>query len=408
MHVRPLDGIRVLDLTNVLAGPYCSYQLMLMGAEVVKVERPGQGDLARSLGPDPSLNRDGVGASFLAQNAGKKSLELDLKDTADRALFEDLLTGADVLLENFRAGVLERMGYGTERLARLNPRLVYCSISGFGHTGPMREAPAYDQIIQGLAGMMSVTGTPDTAPQRIGFPVCDTTGGLMAAFAISTALLHRERTGAGARLDVSMLEASLSSMGWAVSNYLVSGIAPEPLSDQNPTAAPSGTFHALDGPLNIAANQQRQFEALCRLTGVPELITDPRFAEREQRKRHRAELNSALNQALAARPAADWERELNAAGIPAARVLSVPDALEQPQLAHRDFVSELHHPGRPGQPLRVVGNGVLVDGKAFGPPSPPPLLGEHNSQRQELARRWATAARTAAQATAITGETSAS
>lgn len=394
MHVRPssrpLHGIRVLDLTNVLAGPYCSYQLMLLGAEVVKIERPGQGDLARSLGPDPALNRDGVGASFLAQNAGKKSLELDLKDTADRAVLEDLLTGADVLLENFRAGVLARMGYGSERLATLNERLVYCSISGFGHTGPMSDAPAYDQIIQGLTGMMSVTGTPETAPQRVGFPVCDTTGGLMAALAISAALLHRERTGRGTRLDVSMLEASLSAMGWAVSNYLVSGVEPEPLGDQNATAAPSGTFHALDGPLNIAANQQRQFETLCRLVGAEELVSDPRFREREQRKLHRAELNAALNDALATRPAADWERELNAAGVPAARVLTVPQALGQPQLEHRRFVTELEHPGRAGHKLRVMGNGVLHDGEALTPPSPPPLLGQHNHEREQLARRWAT------------------
>ncbi|MFG2949590.1 CaiB/BaiF CoA transferase family protein [Streptomyces adustus] len=396
MHVRPLDGIRVLDLTNVLAGPYCSYQLMLMGAEVVKIERPGQGDLARNLGPDPTLNRDGVGASFLAQNAGKSSLELDLKDTADRALFERLLTGADVLLENFRAGVLARMGYGPERLARLNERLVYCSISGFGQDGPMSDAPAYDQIVQGLTGMMSVTGTPGTAPQRVGFPVCDTTGGLMAAFAISAALLHRERTGHGSRLDVSMLEASLSTMGWAVSNYLVSGIPPEPSGDQNPTAAPSGTFHALDGPLNIAANQQRQFEALCRLAGAPELITDDRFSEREQRKAHRDALNTALNKALSSRPAADWERELNAAGVPAARVLTVPQALDQPQLAHRNFITGLDHPGRPGRPLHVVGNGVLVDGEAFGPTAPPPLLGEHNVHREEIANRWADAAQASA------------
>ncbi|MET7541990.1 CoA transferase [Streptomyces sp. NPDC005507] len=391
MDVRPLDGVRVLDLTNVLAGPYCSYQLMLLGAEVVKIERPGQGDLARNLGPDTSLNRDSIGASFLAQNAGKKSLELDLKDTADRAVFEDLLAGADVLLENFRAGVLARMGYGPDALARINARLVYCSISGFGHSGPMSEAPAYDQIIQGLTGMMSITGTSETAPQRIGFPVCDTAGGLMAALAISAALLRRERTGRGSRLDVSMLEASMSTMGWAVSNYLVSGIPPEPLGDQNPTAAPSGTFETLDGPLNIAANQQLQFETLCRLVGAPHLAADPRFREREQRKIHRAELNAELNTALSRRPAADWERDLNAAGVPAARVLSVPQALDQEQLQHRRFVSELSHPGRTEQALRVVGNGVLFDGEAFAPPSPPPLLGEHNNERQRLARSWASA-----------------
>ncbi|MFI6875673.1 CaiB/BaiF CoA transferase family protein [Streptomyces sp. NPDC050400] len=392
MHGRPLNGIRVLDLTNVLAGPYCSYQLMLLGAEVVKIERPGQGDLARNLGPDAALNRDRIGASFLAQNAGKKSVELDLKDSADRSVFEDLLAGADVLLENFRAGVLARMGFGPERLADLNDRLVYCSISGFGHTGPMSDAPAYDQIVQGLTGMMSVTGTTDTAPQRIGFPVCDTTGGLMAALAITSALLHRERTGQGVRLDVSMLEASMSTMGWAVSNYLVSGVPPQPLGDQNPTAAPSGTFQTLDGPLNIAANQQRQFETLCRLVGAPQLAADPRFAQRENRKTHREELNAALNAALSLRPAADWERDLNAAGVPAARVLTVPQALEQPQLEHRGFVSALPHPGRPDLALHVVGNGVLFDGEAFVPPSPPPLLGQHNDERTELARTWAAAA----------------
>ncbi|MFJ9136042.1 CaiB/BaiF CoA transferase family protein [Streptomyces sp. NPDC102256] len=388
MDVRPLDDIRVLDLTNVLAGPYCSYHLMLLGAEVIKVERPGQGDLARNLGPDADLNRAGIGASFLAQNAGKKSVELDLKDPADRAVFEEMLAGADVLLENFRAGVLSRMGYDQDELDRINPRLICCSISGFGQTGPMSDAPAYDQIIQGLSGMMSVTGTLETAPLRVGFPVCDTTGGLSAALAISAALLHRERTGQGSRLDVSMLETSLSAMGWAVSNYMISGVPPEPMGDQNATAAPSGTFRTADGPLNIAANQQRQFEVLCELVGTPELVTDPRFAEREGRKARREELNAALNTALARRPAAEWERMLTAAGVPAARVLTVPQALDQPQLRHRGFIAELSRPDGSGTALPVLGSGVLFDGEAFLPRTPPPLLGEHNHERDELASRW--------------------
>ncbi|MFF2324989.1 MULTISPECIES: CaiB/BaiF CoA transferase family protein [unclassified Streptomyces] len=396
MDVRPLDDIRVLDLTNVLAGPYCSYQLMLLGAEVIKIERPGEGDLARSLGPDPELNRAGIGASFLAQNAGKKSVELNLKTSGDREVFEEMLAGADVLLENFRAGVLSRMGYDQDRLDEINPRLICCSISGFGQTGPMSDAPAYDQIIQGLSGMMSVTGTPDTAPLRVGFPACDTTGGLSAALAISAALLRRERTGKGSRLDVSMLETSLSAMGWAVSNYLVSGVAPQPMGDQNATAAPSGTFHAADGPLNIAANQQRQFETLCRVAGAPELVTDARFAEREGRKAHRAELNEALNEALARRSASEWEELLTDAGVPAARVLTVPQALTQPQLRHRHFIAELQRPDASGAPLLVLGSGVLFDGEAFLPRTAPPLLGEHNHERDELAARWSsTAAREA-------------
>lgn len=392
MDARPLDDIKVLDLTNVLAGPYCSYHLMLLGAEVIKIERPGQGDLARNLGPDADLNRAGIGASFLAQNAGKKSVELDLKDPADRAVFEEMLTGADVLLENFRAGVLSRMGYDQERLDQINPRLVCCSISGFGQTGPMSDAPAYDQIIQGLSGMMSVTGTVDTAPLRVGFPVCDTTGGLSAALAVSAALLYRERTGQGSRLDVSMLETSLSAMGWAVSNYLVSGVPPEPMGDQNATAAPSGTFRTKDGPLNIAANQQRQFETLCRLVGAPELVTDPRFAEREGRKAHRDALNSALNEALSHRSAAEWEEVLTPAGVPAARVLTVPQALSQPQLRHRGFVTELRRPDGSGTTLPVLGSGVLFDGEPFLPRTPPPLLGEHNYAREQLASRWSSTA----------------
>jgi crotonobetainyl-CoA:carnitine CoA-transferase CaiB-like acyl-CoA transferase len=388
MQDRPLSGIRVLDITNVLAGPYCSYQLMLLGAEVVKIEMPGQGDLARHLGSDPSLNEAALGASFLAQNAGKKSVELDLKDPADQAVFEDMVRGADVLLENFRAGVLAQMGYGWPALRELSPRLVYCAISGFGQTGPMRGAPAYDQVIQGLSGMMSITGTPETAPLRVGFPICDTVGGLMAALAISAALAGRAKTGEGCFLDVSMLEAAISAMGWTVSNYLIAGVPPRPMGDQNATAAPSGTFDAADGPLNIAANRQEQFETLCREVGLPQLIADPRFADREARKHNRDALNDKLNAALRGRTALEWERALAAAGVPAARILTVPQAVALGQLAHRGFFTDLPCPGDPGKILRVSGNGVLVDGQPLRPEAPPPLLGQHNAERAALARHW--------------------
>jgi crotonobetainyl-CoA:carnitine CoA-transferase CaiB-like acyl-CoA transferase len=380
MHDRPLSGIRVLDLTNVLAGPYCSYQLMLLGAEVVKVEVPGQGDLARRLGPDPELNGQGIGASFLAQNAGKKSVELNLKQVDDRAVFEEMLREADVLLENFRAGTLARMGYGWEQLRTLQPSLVYCAISGFGQTGPMSQAPAYDQIVQGLSGMMSVTGTSDTAPLRVGFPVSDSVGGLVAALAIASALVGRARTGEGVFLDVSMLEASLSAMGWVVSNYLVSGVQPEPMGNQNATAAPSGTFQAADAPLNIAANKQEQFETLCRLVGREDLVTDERFAERDARKRHRAALNDELNAALRKRTAAEWEALLSGAGVPAARILTVPEAVDLDQLEHRGFFTDLPFPDGTARRLRLSGNGVLVNGEPLRPTTPPPLLGQHNDE----------------------------
>ncbi|MEV6636679.1 CoA transferase [Actinoplanes sp. NPDC051470] len=392
MQDRPLDGVRVLDLTNVLAGPYCTYHLMLLGAEVVKVEMPGRGDLARQLGPVPELNEAGLGASFLAQNAGKKSVELDLKSPAGRATFEELLDCADVLVDNYRAGVLARIGYPWERLRELNPALIYCAISGFGQIGPMSQSPAYDQIIQGLSGMMSVTGTPETAPLRVGFPVADTVGGLTAALSIAAALAGRQRDGRGRFLDVSMLEAAMSAMGWAVSNYLVGGVEPAPMGDQNATAAPSGTFETADGPLNIAANRQEQFESLCRLVGRPELITDARFAEREARKAHRHELNDLLNEALRARPALEWERRLSAAGVPAARILTVAQAVALEQLGGRGFVTDLPFPsGAPGdatRALRVSGSGVLFDEVPLAPDSAPPVLGEHNSELPDVLRRW--------------------
>jgi crotonobetainyl-CoA:carnitine CoA-transferase CaiB-like acyl-CoA transferase len=380
----PLSGVRVLDLTNVLAGPYCSFQLSLMGAEVVKVERRGAGDLARHLGPDAELNERGIGTSFLAQNAGKKSVELDLKDGADRAVFEDLVRGADVLLENYRAGVLARLGYDWDRLRELNDQLVYCAISGFGQTGPQSQAPAYDQVIQGLSGMMSITGTPESAPLRVGFPVCDTVGGLMAAFAIASALVGRARGGGGTFLDLSMLEASISAMGWTVSNYLVSGVEPQPMGDQNATAAPSGTFQAADGPLNIAANRQAQFETLCRILDREDLLADPRFRTRDVRKLHRHELNREIDDALARRDARSWEKELSDAGVPAARILTVAQAVESEQLVHRRFFHDVPFPGDPHRVVRTSGNGVLVDGRPLRPQGGPPVLGEHNGELDAL------------------------
>ncbi len=267
-----------------------------------------------------------------------------------------------MLLENFRPGVMSRLGYSWDEVRALTPGIVYCSISGFGQTGPMSQRPAYDQIVQGLSGMMSITGTEQTVPQRVGFPICDTVGGLVAAMSINAALLKKERTGEGTYLDVSMLEASLSAMGWAVSNYLVSGVEPGPMGDQNATAAPSGTFHAADGHLNIAANRQEQFETLCQLIGRPGLVTDSRFAMREDRKANRDALNKEINEGLASDTAAAWEEKLSAHGVPAARVFTVAQAVELEQLRHREFFSEVEMPGEPSRQVRVMGSGVQVDG----------------------------------------------
>lgn len=370
----PLAGVRVLDLSNVLAGPFCGYHLSRLGAEVIKIENPNGGDLARRLGADPERSERLEGLSFVAVNAGKQSVALDLKSEGGRDVFLRFVAKADVVLENFRPKVMDRLGLGYEVLRQRNPRLIYCAISGFGQAGPWAGRPAYDQIVQGLSGVMSVTGDARSAPLRTGFPVSDTIAGLTAAFAISSALVEQRQTGRGRFIDVSLLEATVAAMGWVVSNHLNAGIEPEPMGNENFTAAPSGTFRTATGPLNIAANEQKQFAALCRLIDRPALLDDSRFASREARKAHRAALSEALNEALGAKAAEDWERELNAAGVPAGCVLTVPQVLMQPQLQERGFVEAL--PARPGeqQPLRVTRPGFLLD-EDFPAPQPPPELG---------------------------------
>ncbi|MQA11792.1 MAG: CoA transferase [Pseudonocardiaceae bacterium] len=375
-----LAGVRVLDLTNVLAGPFASYQLGLLGADVIKVETPGSGDLARQLGADAELNTELLGTSFLAQNGGKRSITIDLKTERGNEIFARLVARADVLLENFRPGVLAGLGFPWERLCELNPELVYCAISGFGQTGPMSQRPAYDQVIQGLSGMMSTTGTDQIAPLRAGYPIGDTLGGLAAAFSVCAALLRTQRTGEGAFIDLSMMETAITAMGWAVSNYLIAGVPPSPMGNENATAAPSGTFRTASGHLNIAANKQEQFETVCRAVDRAELITDQRFADRESRKANRDLLRAELESGLARATALEWEETLSAEGVPAARVLEVPDVVALDQLAARDFVHQLPFPGRDGETVRVLGNGVRVDRKASAPVSPPPLLGEHTEQ----------------------------
>lgn len=375
-----LSGIRVLDLTNVLAGPLCAYQLALLGAEVIKVEVPKSGDLARQLGADAALNANGMGTSFLAQNSGKKSITVNLKSEAGKAVLRRLAKTADVLVENFRPGVMDRLGLGYAELRAMNPALVYCAVSGFGQTGPMKDAPAYDQIIQGLSGMMSVTGAECCAPLRAGYPVADSVGGITAAFAIAAALVGRLRTGEGCAIDVSMLDSAMISMGWVVSNYLLAGEIPRPIGNDNFTAAPSGTFRTAEGLINIAANKQEQFEALAHALGREDLVRDARFAEREGRKRNRAALTVQLESALKKRTAAEWEAMLNRAGVPAGRVLGVAEALEAPQIRHRELLQRFENAPGVNRPVVVARAGFKMSSGNPGVAAPPPLLGAHTEE----------------------------
>jgi len=375
-----LAGIRILDLTNVLAGPFCAYQLGLLGAEVIKVEMPNGGDLARRLGADAVLNERLMGASFLAQNGGKKSLTVNLKSEHGKAVLRRLVASADVLIENFRPGVLARLGLGYDELRKVNAGLIYCAIAGFGQGGPMKDAPAYDQIIQGLSGMMSITGDEESAPLRVGYPVADTIGGLTAAFAVSSALVRRLKSGEGSFIDVSMLDSVLVTMGWVVSNYLIAGQQPHPCGNDNFTAAPSGTFRTADGPLNIAANKQEQFDALVGVLGRPELAADPRFAERECRKRNRAALTAELEASLAAKSAVEWEAILNRVGIPAGRVLTVPEALDNPQIKHRELLQTFDDAPGVGRAVTVTRAGFKMSSGNPSVSAPPPRLGEHTEE----------------------------
>jgi len=375
---RLLEGVRVLDLTNVLAGPFCAYQLAQLGADVIKVEVPGTGDLARQLGADKDLNARLMGASFLAQNAGKRSVTINMKSAAGKDLFKKLVATSDAVIENFRPGVMDRLGLGYDDLKTVRPSLVYCAISGFGQDGPLKDNPAYDQIVQGLSGVMSVTGDAGSAPLRVGYPIADTIGGITAAFALVAALFRRERSGDGEFIDVSMLEATLVTMGWAVSNWLIAGVRPEPMGNENVTASPSGMFKTGDGLLNIAANKQEQFEILCGLLERPGLARDPRFANREDRKVRRFELKAEIEAALAARPAREWSAILNAAGVPAGEVLSVPDVLAHPQIAQRDLIRRFADVPGVEQEVAVVRAGFRL---ANGDPTPrmaPPALGADN------------------------------
>ena len=353
-----------------------------MGAEVIKIEAVGRGDLARQLGADKQLSAAHMGISFLAQNAGKKSLTLDLKSDKGKEIFHRLVQGADVVIENFRPGVMARLGLDYPVLKELNPQLVYCAISGFGQTGPLSPRPAYDQIIQGLSGVMSITGKPEEDPLRVGFPLADTIGGLTAAMAVSAALNKRPR---GQMIDVSMLDSVLTTMGWVVSNYLIGGVQPAQHGNENITSAPSGTFQTADGLLNIAANEERQWQALIKHIGCPHLADDERFATRDNRKLHRQALSRALDPYLRQKSAPEWETELTDIGIPVGVVMTVSDILAHPHISHRGLLSQFDDVPAAAGPVSVMRTGFHSDGQPVSVDMPPPELGAHN---HELLKIW--------------------
>lgn len=376
--MKALQGIRVIDMTNVLAGPFATLHLALLGAEVIKIENPVGGDLARKLGNVPQLNEKLMGTSFLAQNSNKKSFTLNLKGETAKEIFKRLVKTADVLVENFRPGVMDRLGLSYKVLSEINPKLIYCAISGFGQTGPDAFKPAYDQIIQGLSGVMAINGDERLNPLRCGFPVCDTVGGLNAAFAIMTALYYREKTGEGQFIDVAMLDSIMPLMGWVAANLLIGGQQPVLMGNDNFTAAPSGTFVTKDGYINIAANKQEQWEDLCDVLGVPELKEDPRFKERDARKKNRKELTPLIEAKLKEKETKYWVEALNEKGIPSGEILSLEAALTQPQVVHRKALAEIETPtvGK----IKVFNLTAKFEKVTGDVDTPPPLLSQHTEE----------------------------
>lgn len=375
-----LDGVRVLDLSAVIAGPLCSYQLAMLGAEVIKVEPPDGGDLSRRLGGDAALNSRLMGASFLSTNSGKKSIKINLKSEKGISILRDLVRVSDVLIENFRPGTMSRLRFDYEAAQAVKPDLIWCSISGFGQTGPLAGRPAYDQIIQGYCGVMALTGSEETAPTRVGYQVCDTTAALTAALAITAALFRKRMSGGGEFIDVSMLDASLASMSsWPMSNFLNAGKTPKPMGNENGASSPSGTFRTGHGVMNIVANDEHQYEALCDAVSAPQLKSDPRFLTRPLRVAHRDELKALLEEKLAARSALEWDTIFAAVGVPAGPILDFKAAISQPQIASRQLVKDFDDKAI-GRPFSVHRLGFTLKSGLPDVALPPPQLGEHTDE----------------------------
>jgi glutaryl-CoA transferase len=368
-----LAGIRVLDLTRVLAGPYCTMFLGDLGAEVVKVEQPGVGDDTRGWGPPFA---GGESAYFLCTNRNKKSLTVDLKSADGIALVKQLAQRADVLIENFRPGALERLGLGDKELRAMNPKLVYASLSGFGADGPMADIPGYDLIVQAWGGLMSITGTPESGPLKVGVAIVDLVAGLMLGKSIVAALYAREKLGVGQKLETSLLEAEVAALINAGSNYLVGGIVPGRWGNAHPTIVPYQSFQTADSFLVLGAASESIWKRLCPALGRADLADDPRFAKNTDRVKNRQELIAILSELFTKRTTADWVAALNQADVPCAPVQTIDQVFAAPQVRHRNMVVEVEHPT--AGTVKLAGIPVKFSATPAAVRLPPPLLGEHN------------------------------
>jgi CoA:oxalate CoA-transferase len=372
----PLSGVTVVDLSRVLAGPYCTLVLVDLGARVIKVEAPPGGDDSRAYGP--FIN--GKSAYFMSLNRGKESIALDLKVESDRRIFDRLVAQADVLVENYRAGTMDRLGLGWDALHERHPRLIYAAVSGFGRTGPYASRPAYDIIVQAMGGVMSVTGRPESPPVRVGASIGDIVAALFLATGINAALYHRSLTGEGTLIDVAMLDAQVAILENAIARYTTTGSAPQPLGARHPSITPFDAFSAADGYLVIAAGNDQLFRRLCDIVGCPELAGEERFATNDLRTGHHAELKAELEAALSGEPVEYWLQALEEAGIPAGPINTVDKVLADPQVLARNMVVSTDDPVAGS--LRLAGNPLKFS--AFTDPATLPPAPELDADRREI------------------------
>jgi crotonobetainyl-CoA:carnitine CoA-transferase CaiB-like acyl-CoA transferase len=381
---KPLEGIRLLDLTHMLSGPYAGMILADLGCDTVKVEPPGTGEgTRRLLETDPKNSFKGMGAYFFTLNRNKRSVAIDLKSETGRRYFYELVKVADIVLDNFSADVTKRLLIDHDSLAAVNPRIVTCSVSGFGEDGPHYRRPAFDQIVQGLGGGMSITGSGPGEAVRAGIPIGDLGGGMFAVMGVQAALLARERTGVGQHVDISMLDVQISLLNYMATMYTLSGEVPGPIGNSHFVHTPYNTFETADDTIIIAVIGDTFWPALCDLLDVDEL-RKPEFATAPKRLEHKAYIEGLIGERLLTRPAAEWLEALEAARIPCARVNNIAQALDDPQILHRHMVVEVEHPD--GGRVKVPGNPIKLSGTPAETFSPPPLLGAHT---REVFAEWA-------------------
>jgi len=379
--MKPFEGIRILDATHVFAGPFCTYQMGWLGAEVVRIEAVQPLDFIRYMSPDEEMKKAGMADSFLIQNANKRSVSLDLKHPRGQELFRELAKAADVVIENYRPGTMAKLGLGPDDLRRDRQDLIYLSLSGFGQSGPLRDTPAYDHFVQGMSGMMSVQDDGETGPARVGWPVIDYVAGLVAAFALSSALYGRKMTGEGQVIDCAMLDAAMVIMGPVVGPWLTSQRRQVKTGKQAASGSPfSGMFGTADGTLVITANTPKQGENVLRVIGRKDLIGHPDIFPWAGRPEVTARLQPILTEIFATRTALEWEAVLIPASVPAGKLRGVDEIAAHPHVRERGLIHELNTVPGVGRPIEVLGPGFNAAGTVVDDPTPPPLKGAHSRQ----------------------------